>query len=298
MGIREMLTAVALAGANLGAAAAEVQVLNPRPYGYVIGDLIEQRVVLAIPPEQELAPDALPKPGRADLWLERRATRVATRSAAAGTRYEIVIEYQIVNVPAQVTTITLPPLSLPLRSAAGMIEEAVAEWPVTIAPITPEYVLARAGLEEMRPDLPPAAIDTAPHAVRLMLYAAALALIGGYFALRRFGLPFLPGSRRPFARACADLRRLARQPSGRDAYRAGLRRIHRAFDETAGETVFAEQLRAFMQCHPHFAPLAGDVERFFGESRQEFFGAGAGSHSLQWLTEFCRGCRRAELQAS
>lgn len=299
MRMPDVLVAAMLAGASFGAAAAgNVDVHNPRPFGYVIGDVVAQRIVLLTPPDQELAPDALPKPGRVDLWLERRAPRVTTGRAGEARRHEIVIEYQIVNAPTDVTTIALPPLSLPLHGAQGVVDEAVAEWPVTVAPITPQYVLARAGLEEMRPDLPPPAIDTSAHVARVMLYGAALACIIGYFALRRFGLPWLPDSRPPFARACADLRRLARQPSGRDAYRAGLRRVHRAFDETAGHTVFAEQLWTFLERHPHFAPLASDAERFFADSRREFFGAGSDSHSLQWLTEFGRHCRRAELQAS
>ena len=298
MRLRELPITAALGAASVMAlAAGNVEVLNPRPFGYVIGDVIEQRIVLTMPAAHQLQPDALPKPGRVDLWLERRAIRVAANTTAAGRRNDIVIEYQVVNAPTEVTTIALPPLSLPLRSADATAEETVAEWPVTVAPLTPQYVLARAGLEEMRPDLPPPAVATSTYATRLMLYAIALALIGGYFAACRFGLPFAPGSRRPFARACADLRRLARQPAGRDTYRAGLRRIHRAFDETAGQTMFAEQLPAFFQCRPHFEPLAVDAGRFFGESQQEVFGAGAQSHSLQWLTEFCRGCRRAELQA-
>src|SRR5690606_6133534 len=113
----------------------------------------------------------------------------------------------------------------------------IGDWPITAAPLAPVHVLARAGLDVMRPDIPPAVISARGPALRLAAYALAAALILLQFAYRRYGfaLPWRPG---PFARAYRELRAYAARDDAA-AYRAMLRRLHRAFDETAGRSVFA-----------------------------------------------------------
>lgn len=280
------------------ATSATVTTVNPRPFGYVIGDRIEQRIVADAPAGFELVADTLPKAGRADIWLERQAPRLTTRHAGNGTRYEIALDYQIVNVPEQIRTIALPAIRVQFRSDGKTVEEAVAEWPITVAPITPEHVLSRAGLEEMRPDRAPLLIDTRGFALRISLYAAALAAVGGYYAFAWLGVPFLPRTRGPFARAARDLRRLVRTPRDRTAYRSALQRLHRAFDETAGRTVFAEQLERFFAEHPQLAGIRADAQQFFCDSQQEFFASGTGPGSLDELLVFARRCRDAERSAA
>lgn len=274
-----------------------VTALNPRPFGYVIGDVVEQRVVIDLRMPLELQQDALPKAGRVDLWLERRAPRVTPTHSLTG-RYEILLQYQVLNAPTEVKTIALPELRLRLRGGEGPIEESVAQWPITVSPITPDYVLARAGLEDMRPDHAPLPIDTRAHAKRIAAYAVLLALIGLYAAMRRGGVPFLPRVRRPFALACRDLRRLPWASAGAETQRAALRCMHRAFDETAGRTVFKEHIERFMTEHPQFAGLRGEMEAFYAASREEFFGhATDRRRDPDWLLGFAVRCRDAERRA-
>lgn len=300
-GLRRVLLATASLLAGSAAAAEQrvsIEVVNPRPFGHVIGDMLEQRITIAFADPLALDEDALPKAGRADIWLERRAPRLSASRGPGTTRQEIVLRYQVVNAPPEVRTIALPEVRLRLRTSESAVEEVVAEWPITLAPITPEYVLARSGLDTMRPDHPPPLIDTRGHAKRVAVSAALLALTLVYFAATRFAWPILSRPRRPFARAYRDLRRLARNGSDQHRERTALQRLHRAFDETAGRAVFKAHLERFFEEHPHFSSLRDEAETFYAVSRSQFFGIGGERPAMDRLTALARRCRDLERRAA
>lgn len=66
-------------------------VAQPRPFGYVVGDLVTQRVLLHSAHsdfEPDFEPAALPDAQRLNVWLERRAPRI--ESTADGRRWLVV----------------------------------------------------------------------------------------------------------------------------------------------------------------------------------------------------------------
>jgi mxaA protein len=275
-----------------GTGAWTVEVLNPRPFGYVVGDLVEQHISVITDGTRTLDTAQLPPPGRVDRWLERRSVAVA--EARTGRRWDITLQYQIRNTPEQVTTVSLPEVRLQLTAADGSSEEHIGDWPISIAPLTPPTVLARAGLEEMRPDATPPRVDTASYRMRLGLHALILSALGGFALWRRFGLSWAGGRRGPFALACRDVQRLARHRSRPDIHAAALRRLHRAFDQCAGHTVFADQLDAFFAQRPQFGALRAETEQLFRQSRLLFFGGGGDAGSLERVLALARAYHAAE----
>jgi len=270
-----------------------VETVNPRPFGYVIGDLVEQHISVTTDGVRTLDTARLPRPGRVDRWLERRSVAV-TDAGGSGRRWGITLQYQIRNAPEQVTTVSLPEVRLYLTAADGSNEEHIGDWPISIAPLTPPTVLARAGLEEMRPDAPPPLVDTGGYRLRLGLYALILGGLGGLALWRRFGLSWAGGRRGPFALACRDVQRLARRRSRPGVHAEALRRLHRAFDQCAGCTVFAEQLDAFFARRPQFGALRAETEQLFRHSRTLFFGGSGDAGSLDRVLALARAYRAAE----
>jgi mxaA protein len=198
------------------------------------------------------------------------------------------------NSSEEVKTIALPAVSMQFQGAASGLEQTVSEWPITVAPVTPTYVLAREGLEELRPDAVPMPLDVQSHRMRLGAYAVALGAIMLGWIAGRFGVPFSSRSRGPFAQALRDLRALTRKPNDANTYQATLRRVHRAFDQTAGHVLFAQQLDQFFVEHPRFGDLRALVAQFFELSQQEFFGSSVAVRKGDWLLDFCRQCRDRE----
>lgn len=289
-----LLLLLAVASLALGAGSeARLAVTEPRAYGHSLGDVLVRRVVLELDHPWRLADDALPKPGRSGAWLELRPPEVKSRALGSRTRYDITLAYQVVNVPREIATLALPEVTLALAGPRPAFE-SVPDFPFTLAPLTPEHILARAPLDEMQSEVQPPRIATAGIKARLAACALAAGAILLFLAWRLWGIPFLAAGRGPFARARREVRRLARG-RGESAHREAIKRVHRAFDQTAGRALFAAELPAFLREHPRFAPLAADIERFFELSRREFFAGGAPDlELLPWLERFCTACRGLE----
>lgn len=274
-----------------------VSVQQPRPFGYVIGDRLEQRITLSAPAGFSIDPRSLPRAGRTNLWLELSPPHLTSSRQGGAIRYRLSLDYQVVNVPEQVRTIDLPAVDLVLRrqgSQRSQVTTSIDEWPITIAPITPAYVLARAGLTEIRPDAPPPTSDSGRYRRLTLLWLAAIVAVAAAMTVQRRGGLWLRQGARPFARAARDLRKLARLPPEQTTYRRGLQRLHRAFDAATGHAVFGDRLAPLFAAHPELVGLREQIGRFYAASQHEFFGTGARTASLQDVLALANGCREAE----
>jgi mxaA protein len=290
-----LATAQAQPGPSSSSIAVSVQ--QPRAFGYVIGDTLEQRISLLAPPGVRLDPRSLPRAGRQGLWLELSPPRLTADERNDGTRYRLSLDYQIINVPQQVLTIDLPAVALAFGARDGRLTAMVDEWPITVAPITPTYVLARAGLTQTQPDAPPSAPDTASYRRLTILWiACVLAIVGGAIVQRR-GILWLRHGARPFARAAREIAKLSRLPQERATYRRGLQCLHRAFDAAAGHAVFGDRLTPLFTARPELLRLRAEIEQFYAASQREFFGARPAAESLREVLALATRCRDAEAAA-
>lgn len=234
-------------------------VVSPRPFGYVLGDVVTQRIALEHEGESLDLPE-LPALERTGNWFERRNARI--EQDAAGQRW-LALDYQVINVPEELRAIELPALDLvTTREGRHIVAQA---QPLTVAPITPTVVLARAGLEEMRPDAPAPHIATAPLERRLhgALYVAGI-LIALWLALAALR-QWRARRRLPFSRAAIEMRRLERGSL------PVWRRLHRALDETAGQVVRGHDLAPLLLHAPWLKPMEGELKQFFDASQTRFF---------------------------
>jgi mxaA protein len=258
-------------------AASPVRTLEPRAYGYVVGDLIERQVQLQLPAGQRLDEQTLPRPGRVGPWFELVQARLSGTPQQPGAALQLDLRYQLMNAPPNVRTLALPALRLGLLSAAASAVPQVLEvpdWPVSAAPITPEHVLSRAGLPALQPDLLPEPQPLAPLQWRIAAWWCLALAAGGVLLLRRH--PALAFWRRssPLRQAWLQLRRLQGQQRGQPdaALAAQARRLlHQALDGCAGRALFAGQLAPLYAARPELQPLAAEIERFFARSNQAFF---------------------------
>jgi len=94
----------------------DARVLAPRGFGYVLGDLLVQRVLLEVE-GREVIPDALAPHERIGNWFERHSTWI--ERDADGHPW-LAIEYQLINVPPALSVVNLPALHLALKSETPM----------------------------------------------------------------------------------------------------------------------------------------------------------------------------------
>lgn len=242
----------------------------PRAYGYSVGDVVQRRVQLQLPPGWALDLAALPRTRRPAQALELRSARVEGAL--------LLLDYQVFLAPTEVRTLEMPPLLLRFTGpaaggeAAAVKEVRVDAWPLTVAPLVPVDVSPREGLGAMRPDVPAGPIDTAPRQRRLLGYALVLAALGLALAHLHLGLPWWGRRQRPFAQAWRRLRSWPDMASAGQA-RAAMKLVHGALNGSAGRVLFAGGVAEFVARQPRFAPLQPALAEFFARSQAEFFAA-------------------------
>lgn len=277
---------------------------GPRRLGYVVGDVIDRHIWVRPLAGSSLEPESLPRLGVHNAWLELIGASVRAPGGQA-VRYEIDLRYQLINAPAEVRSLALPAVQLRFTRAAGMHDQVAAgELPVRIAPLLPAQVPVSAAL--VRPDRSPAALSRTP----ALLTAGLSALLAIAAAAALIAQPFLKRRNAPFARACRHLERAARragQGAAGGEYRPALRAVHRAFDQTAGWSLFPDRTGDFLAQSQQFSSLRAGIERFMDLSQREFFeprsqqepqGQRDNTRELRWLVEFAHQCRASERQAS
>ena len=295
-----LLVAVALAWAGIGVTMAaggtvlEARTVEPRAFGYQVGDLVRRQVTVQVPDGLSLDAATLPRPGARGRALELRAVQHRV-SHEAGVRHEdLMLEYQVFLAPAAVRTLEMPAFMLHFEGEPRAQDVRIDAWPVTVAPLVPVDVSPRHGLGELQPDQQPLHIDTAARRHRLVAYAAGLAVLLAYLAAVYGGVPWWSRQHRPFSRAWRQIRRLTASPSD-VPWRTACQRVHEALNETAGEVLFERDVQVFAERHTAFAALREDIRRFMQLTRREFFAdGGRDPGDVAWLVEFCRRCRDAE----
>lgn len=269
-----------LAATLLACAQARAQqqavVEQPRPFGYTVGDIVPQRVLLP----EGFVPSALPDAGRASAWLERRPARF--ERSPDGRRW-LAVDYQIVNAPRALATI-----SVPVWQVAGPDDTPalrVAAAAISVAPLTTP---AEAGqVPPLRADQPAPAIALQPLQRRLWLWVAALAAtLAAWLAYAGWNA-WRARKDLPFGRALHALRHQDREPLPAHLV------LHQAFDRTAGRVVQAGTLAILFEQAPHLRALQPRIEHFYDQSAALFFGAGLPADAVS-PQALCRDLHRLE----
>ena len=291
-----IVAGLALALAALGAHSLEVVELSadePRAFGHRVGDVVVRRVEIAVPKGLRLDEESLPQ-ARRGAALELREVRWQRHAGWDADRYELSLAYQVFRAPRAVRVLEMPPVRLRFLGAPRPQEALLEAWPVAVAPLAPLEASPRRGLGELRPDIAPPAIDTAPERARLIGYAAAALPLLAYLGWVYLGAPWLARRQRPFGQAWQAVRSLGADASIEQT-RAALRRVHEALNRTAGQAVFEDGLERFLAAAPRFAPLREEFAAFFRRSREAFFATDAAAlGDPRWLAGFCRRCRDIE----
>lgn len=255
---------------------------QPRPFGYQLGDLLEQRVLL----EQAGAavePAVVPQRERLGAWFERRSARV--HMDTDGRRW-LVVQYQLVNVPQGLLQVSIPSWRLALKTVPP-VQLRVKAWSVSASPLTPREGFDADEPQALRADREPAPPALAPQRAALRWCLAALVLeLLAWLAWWRWR-DRRAAVQQPFARALRELRGLdERAPQAWQV-------VHAAFDRAAGQVTQAGTLAVLFARSPHLAPARERIERFYAQSSERFF-AGHLPDSAVSVRALCAELRRYE----
>lgn len=250
-----------------------VTTAEPRGFGYFVGDVLTREVTVTMADPLRLEKASQPVPRRLSYWLDLRSVAIDETAEQGHARYRLKLVYQTFYVPITPTLRTLPAQTLRFADGDEVVTAEIPSFSFVMAPLREVKPSSPAEGPEgyLRPDVVPHVSPTRDSRIGfgagLLISLAALALYA-YYAAR---WPFRRRPERPFTQTARTLRRLEHKPDG-NAYRSGLIDLHRAFDQTAGQRLLAEDVPHFLATHAQFQPLAPEIKRFFTISRQAFFG--------------------------
>jgi mxaA protein len=296
--LRGVLALLAVAGCRAGAVDTVDRSIQPvvavRDTGYLLGDLLDERIDLSLPGGFSLDAGSLPAPGRVAPWLEVRSARIVPGLEPGGTG--VVVTYQIFAEVEEASRVPIPAFKLRVRDGGDARLVAVPEKSFLLSPaLPPNLTDADRELEaSLAPlPLPLRSTITAFFSALLAVLACAAYLLWAYDRL-----PFLPRSPGPFARSWRRWRRRGRRELSNADRLTLLRDWHEALGLAAGETVYAGTLSRLFVRAPYLEPLRGRVEGVFSRSWQSFYGADradepAAAEILELLRESARRERGA-----
>ncbi len=295
LGLTMAITAIFLPGCSTekSPVSKPVAAVNAiRDYGYVLGDLIPLSFTIQLPEGESMDGDALPAPGPVNKWLTLRSGHVEMTSETTPHTVQVQLIYQLFKGVREPELATIPPLRL---HTAGRTPQSfeTPPWSFTVTPVIPPEVLDDD--VEVRPPRPTEPVPTARASARLYSWLAGVLLVLALLGLGEFTRH---RRTRPFAGAAKTLRPILRSRQDADSLRQAARLLHRAFDQTFGETLFARELDRFCAAHPGFAPLRDRLNSFFALSGALFFDPGTTTpfepDTGKWLEDLARRCVVAE----
>lgn len=252
-----------------------VGVIEPRSYGYFVGDVFSRVVDVSVASAYKLDQASQPAPGRLNYWLDLRDVNVAETESSGLRHYRLTLDYQTFYVPLSAAPLAVPGLTLRFSDAEGhAVTAEVPPFKFVMAPlreVQPEQ--PEEGPDGyLKPDAVPRKVSTLTSRIAFGI-GALTALIGLILlAYHRAWWPFRARPQRPFTQAARAIKTRSLHDDIEN-YREGLLELHRAFDRSAGRRLLAEDVPIFLVEHREFQPLEDDISRFFETSRRAFFGS-------------------------
>ena len=259
---------------------------TPRPFGYVNGDEIPQRIVLETRSGISLQAGSLPAKGQINRWLNLNQVTVKQ----TGQRYEIDLRYQVFYAPLEVKSLTLPGFTLQFSQGEKSVSKNVPAWTFTLSPLRELVVRQTEQGEYMRPDSPPSLLANTQAWYGLAASLTVAALIAAYLGYL-YGC--FPGMLRRtlFKQALRKLAGLSKTDMAQ-----ALTIVHHTLNSLNGQPLFYTQLSDFYRRNPQYLQVSSQLTWFFNFSNRYFFSAGmiVVAQDLQQLKDLCERCRKIE----
>jgi len=266
------------------------QVQTPRPFGYVMGDEIKQRIIIEARDGLALQTSSIPSKGEVNRWLNLNKVKIDKIKTQEGIRYQIDLTYQLFYAPLAVKMLELPGFLLQFSQFDNAIEKKVPSWSFTAAPLRELAIRKDDGKEYMRPNTSAPLLDSTRSLNRLIVSLLITFMFAVYLAWLYGMLTFLP-KYQIFKKPSRKLAKLSD-----DDLTDMLSIMHKALKQLNGKPLFHHQLASFYQRFPEYQTLNDELNWFFNYSNQHFFSsASRGSkNDSDKIKSLCRHCLQVE----
>ncbi len=271
--------------------------------GYSVGDILTRRFVVSIKKPYVLIPESLPIIGYEKkyrgqpLGINVSDMHHTEKDEGDKITHEIIVNYQVFTSSVVAKPGALPTEYLRLIDTDAKNKEIVKfRIPSYEFVISPLSIFGQVKVEDdMSGFSQPMLLNASREKIRLkiLLTILGLSLLGLLYILGKHA--WLPRMGGPFSGTYRQIRKL---PNDQAGLQTAVSKVHESLNASAGNSLFSDNLDAFLEQKPAFKVIKNEINQFFGLSRQVFFEPSAkheaGKEPIQWLAQFCRRCRDCE----
>ena len=161
-------------------------VVEPRAFGYFLGDVLRRDVMLTLRHGARIEPASLPRPGPLNYWLDLRSVDVVENDSTGATQVKVALAYQAFYAALDPRRLEIPGFTLKVTDGKRTEDAQVPAGGFVISPLR-ELFAAKEGEAAqpltLRPDTAPRLVATGPErTVTLIAVLAALASLVGLAA--------------------------------------------------------------------------------------------------------------------
>ena len=242
---------------------------DPRLFGYQLGDVITESAYIGLASGYHFDPQSLPTNGKRAGWFMVRSSHYEEQALADGSAIgKLTIDFQLINSPSNVRSLTIPPISLKFKGPQNLVD-TLPSLTIDAAPLDTGEV--RTGLPDAQPQRPAKSITTDETQTLLENLLFIAGIFGIWLIISLFIQRFVKRKTKPFAAAQRDIRRLSRPTLSIESAQTLAQRVHRAFDQSAGYRLFGEGVTLFCEQMNVPEELKSMTESFFETSQRLFF---------------------------
>lgn len=287
-----ILLLLALSGCSgkIEKAVSYFSVSTPRPFGYVIGDEIQQQIHVVVRHGFTIDASSLPEKGQINRWLNLKTIQIKKSNVKQGISYQIDLTYQLFYAPLEVKMLTIPSFQLLINQGINQVQQAVPNWYFTVAPLRELAVRKDDKGEYMRPDAIAPLFDNQPLINRLIFYFSVLIISAIY-------LLFLHGHLSSFKRQTIFKRAYQKiNRTHHDSTEKLLKIMHQALNELNQAPVFKHTLNDFFKQHKAYTQLNAELNWFYDYSNQYHFSQqpSLDQQSNDKIRHLCKQCLAIE----
>ena len=271
--------------------------------GFTIGDVLTRHFVVTIKKPYKLIPESLPIIGYEKkyrgqpLGINVSDIKYSAKDEGKQVTHDITVSYQVFTSSVVAKPGALPTEYLRLINTESKGKEIVKyRIPSFEFVISPLSIFGQVKVEEdMDGFRGPLLLDASAEKQRLKIFLTlfGLSLLGLLYMLGKHA--WLPRMGGPFAKAFRAIKKL---PNDQTGLQTAVSKMHESLNASAGNSLFIDNLDAFLAKKPAFNVIKKEILQFFALSNHVFFEPNAkheaGSEPLQWLAQFCRRCRDCE----